>query len=367
MENKIYRDVIYLASCAVNKRIPDKDKIADMNMDAVYSLAKKHMIMSMVAYAVESAGISDKRSVEAIAKAVRKSALFDMEWDHIRKEFEDAHIWYMPLKGAILKGMYPKYGMREFSDFDILVDRTRVVDVRNIMEGQGFNTEKYAVGNHDVYFKSPCLNFEMHSALFNENYFKRFYEYYKDVGQRLISGGYEKHFSNEDLYLYLLVHEYKHYNARGTGIRSLIDTYVFLNAFNPDIEYVSKEAGKLGIEGFESLNRSLALNLFGDKPLSDEEQEMLEYMLDSGTYGTFEHKVENSIRENNNSVFAYMLHRFLVPVSKKNKMYNSFAREYSFFYKYKIFLPVLPFYRTIMAIKSCRFTREFRAIKRVRR
>ena len=167
MEMKIWQDVIYLASCAVNNKIPDKEKTADMDLDAVYSYADRHMIGAMVAFALEGAGISDKHSNEAIAKSLRKSVLFDKEWGCIKEHFEKEGIWYMPLKGAVLKDMYPKYGMREFADYDILIDSTRAYDVKNIMEKLGYHTRFFNVSNHDVYYKAPMISFEMHTALFS--------------------------------------------------------------------------------------------------------------------------------------------------------------------------------------------------------
>jgi hypothetical protein len=52
-----------------------------------------------------------------------------------------------------------------------------------------------------------------------------------------------------------------------------------------------------------------------------------------------------------------------VPVSKKNNRYAGYASQYPFFYKYKAFLPLLPFYRTFRAMKAGRFQAEARAIK----
>jgi hypothetical protein len=52
-----------------------------------------------------------------------------------------------------------------------------------------------------------------------------------------------------------------------------------------------------------------------------------------------------------------------VPFSKKNTSYAAYAGQYPFFYKHKILLPLLPFYRTIRAMKAGRFQSEAKAIK----
>ena len=77
-----------------------------------------------------------------------KAALFN--------RLEQEGIWYMPIKGAVLKDYYPEFGMREMSDYDILYDASRSDDLKRVMEGLGFSTERFdTTSNHDVFFKKP--------------------------------------------------------------------------------------------------------------------------------------------------------------------------------------------------------------------
>lgn len=357
-------DVIYLASCAVNQKMPESERISAMDLDEVYSLASRHMITAVIAFALESAGFKDKRSVNAIAVAMRKTAIYEKSWGQIKQELEDANIWYMPLKGASLKGLYPKYGMREFADHDILFDASRAEDVKEIMEELGFSAKSFGFGNHDVYHKAPCLNFEMHRTLFSPRRDERLFEYYRDVEGRLLRGsGFERSFIPEDFYIYFLAHEYKHYAKSGTGLRSLLDTWVYLNRITLDEAYVNREVGKLGIGDFEKQNRSLSLHLFAGKELTELDQKVLDYILSSGTFGTFQHKVQNKMQMKGKSKVQYALSRFFVPVSKKTKDYAFYADVYAFFYKHKILLPFLPFYRIFRAMKSGKLKAEVNAIK----
>lgn len=359
-------DVIYLASCAVNRKVPENERISAMDLYEVYSLASRHMITAIIAFALESAGYKDKRSTNCIASAMRRTAIFEKEWGGIKQDLEDAHIWYMPLKGVILKEIYPKYGMREFSDYDILFDESRAGDVKTIMEKLGFSIKRFGYGNNDAYHKAPCLNFEMHRTLFGPRHDEKLYEYYKNVGERLLYGtGFERSFTSEDFYIYFLAHEYKHYAEGGTGLRSLLDTWVYLNHVTLDEEYVAMEVGKLGIADFEKQNRSLSLHLFGGKELTEPDKKMLDYILSSGTFGTIQHKVENKMREKGWNKLQYALSRFFVPVSKKNRYYTIYAGLYPFFYKHKIFFPFLPIYRTFRAMINGKFQAEVNALKDV--
>ena len=136
-------DVIYLISCAIKNTIPDHSRVEKIDLDEVYAVAAHHMLKAAVALALDSAGIKDERSRDVISRSQRKTVLFANTWEKIKQKLEAANIWYMPLKGAILKDFYPKFGMREFSDYDILFDASREEEMKNIMEGLGFTTEKY--------------------------------------------------------------------------------------------------------------------------------------------------------------------------------------------------------------------------------
>ena len=360
------QDLIYLVSCTVGGVKPDAERVAGMDLDALYKLASRHLLTATVAPALEAAGVKDERFVKASRSSVLKNATMDAEMDALFDELDAAGIWHMPLKGIVLQHLYPVYGMRQMSDHDILFDASRADDVKRIMEGLGFSTEHFGASNHDVYHKEPVCNFEMHRALFGPGHEEKLYEYYRDVGERLLGDGCEKHLSPEDFYLYVTAHEYKHYSGGGTGLRSLVDTYVYLQKQSLDMGYVAAEAEKLGIAAFEAANRSLAQHLFSGEALTEADKEMLNYILDSGVYGTVDHRVENAMSKNGWGKIQYALNRFFVPVSRKNKNYEAYAGTYPLFYKHKILLPFLPFYRTFRSMKEGRFKSEAKALKKAK-
>ena len=363
-------DVIYLAGCMVNSETPDHDRVAGMNLEHLFRAAGRHMLTGIVGYALEAAGVQDHAFRQANRKAIRKVALFDTERAAVFAEMEAAGIWYMPLKGCVLKEYYPKVGMRQMSDNDVLFDAGRADDVRTIMDQMGYSAEYFGQGNHDVYHKEPVCNFEMHRSLFGEGHEDKLREYYQNVKDRLVKdegNQYGFHFTPEDFYIYITAHEYKHYSASGTGLRSLLDIDVYLKSVSLDMAYVEGEMRKLGIAGFEKANRSLALHLFGGEKLSEEEQEMLDYILFSGTYGTVAHRIENSMRNHGWNRLQYMMHRFSVPISRKNKEYDSYASAYPIFYKHKILLPALLVYRPVRAMLEGRFRPEAKAILKTKK
>ena len=335
IENKVVQDVIYLVSCAANETVPEPDRVQTMNLTAVYALAGRHMLTAAVAMALESAGFRDAMSTKAISESVRRAARFDTERAAVLQKMEEVSIWYLPVKGSVLKDLYPKYGMRQMADNDILYDASRATDVKTIMERLGFVTDQYYGRSiHDHYFKPPVCNFEMHRMLFGAGHDQRLIDYYHDVKSRLLPDegrNYGYHFSDEDFYVYMIAHEYKHYSGGGTGLRSLLDTYVYLSrkGESMDWSYINGELEKLGISEFEAQNRSLALHLFSGEALADSDEEMLNYILSSGTYGTREHSVRNKVNKLGGGVLGkvkYLFGRIFLPMSIVQSAYPFFYR-----------------------------------------
>ena len=68
INNPIIQDTLYLASCAANLVIPDRERIENMNIDHIYILAKSHMITVLVASALERAEVKEDHFRKAKAE-----------------------------------------------------------------------------------------------------------------------------------------------------------------------------------------------------------------------------------------------------------------------------------------------------------
>ena len=313
--NGIYKDLIYLLSCAVNGITPDTARVQDMDLEKLYRLAKFHSVRAAVRISLSRAGAQVKQFDQAYKKAVRKNIYLDMERNAIITDFEQQGIWYMPLKGSVLKDLYPENGMREMADNDVLFNADKQEQSKEIMLSHGYTAEYYGVSNHDVYHKPPVLNFELHTALFGSSHAEPLYQYYADT-RRLLQkdegNEYGYHFSDEDFYVYITAHEWKHYNGSGTGIRSLLDCYVYCKVKGDalDWEYITEQCKMLEIADFEQERRALAVKLFSSDTLpnlTESEQELLRFYLSAGTYGTFENGIKKKLKDQTKA--GYILHQ----------------------------------------------------------
>ncbi|SDB57107.1 Uncharacterised nucleotidyltransferase [Ruminococcaceae bacterium FB2012] len=322
---EIYKDFICLLSCAVNGTQPDKARVQNMDLEQLYRLAKYHSVRAAFCIVLERAGVHNKSLFEAYMKSVRKNIYLDAELAAITSDFEHQGIWYMPLKGSVLKDLYPETGMREMADCDVLFDAQKQYQVMDIMIAHGYSAEIVGKSNHDVYKKPPVLNFELHSALFGSSHAEPLFRYYADVKRRLIKNkdnrcGY--HFSDEDFYVYITAHEWKHYSGGGTGMRSLLDCYVYCKAKGGQLDwnYISEQCRQLEIADFERKRRRLAVKVFSSETLprlTESEAEMLMYYLTAGTYGTVENSIKNKLRKQSKA--SYILHNLFPNVDYMRK------------------------------------------------
>lgn len=370
--NKAFYDLIYLCGCAVNEVRPDANKVCEMDMEQLYKLSKFHTLTAITAFALESCGTENNEFKQAKEKAIRKNMFLDNERMKLFNHLEQNGIWYMPLKGSILKNLYPQYGMRQMADNDILFDLKYRSAVKEYFQANGYKIISYAHENHDIYEKLPVLNFEMHTSLFGKHHDKKCQEYYGNIKSKLVKdevGNFGYHFFDEDFYIYITMHEYKHYSEGGTGLRSLLDRYVFLQKKSETLgwKYIESECEKLGIADFEKQSRVLAEKVFGTgekAELTEEDKRMLEKYLNSGTYGTLESLIKSNMekyaeKSGKASKINYAVNR-LFPDKEWYEAYKPFYNRHSYL---KPFFVLFRFFRGVFFRRN-KVMVEFRVLRK---
>ncbi len=362
------QDYLYLVICAANGEAPDRDKCAQMDLRAIYRLSCSQFLSSAVAVALERTIELPHAFDQVKKKAIRKLALFDIERANVLRALEQEGVWYLPLKGILIKDCYPKTAMREMSDNDILCDSGRMETVRSVMEGLGYTCESFGGYPHDTYSKPPTLEFEMHRTLFDKKEIPKFYSYYYNVKDRLVKDegsefGY--HMTPDDSYIYLLCHMYKHYLYVGTGLRSLMDIYLFNKRYSDelDMEYISRELEKLELLKFEKNTRSFAEKVFTGQPLSQEEQKELDGFLSDGIYGKGENLKKYLLAKEIGGDSKKAKRRYLLRRAFPEKEYME--KRYPAVSRHKILYPLIWVYRPIKGVVKYPKTliAEFKTVK----
>ncbi len=359
-------DVIYLISCALHGIAPDEKSLAETDLKAVLAQAKRHGLLSIVGLALEP--LRDKLDPEIIKiishsvnRTVKNSLMYSVEREKLFRFMDENKIAHLPLKGIILQDVYPRLGMRQMVDNDILIDINKRKLVRDYMVKNGYKVDGYGKDLHDVYLKPPIYSFEVHVYLVIESVDAVLYNYYLDIWQRLErpdQNRYEYRLSMEDFYIHMLVHAYKHINyTGGIGLKPLTDVFVYLRKYASELnkQYLEAELEKIGLTVFEKNMRTLSEKIFSintakNKDISEilngEEKQLLRFFIDSGSFGSKDVLYRGMIERFANgdgkitktSKVKYILNR-LFPT-------GPYIREnYPFFHKHRILLPILWIYR----------------------
>lgn len=391
--------LLHLMGSALNGRTPE-EKPAEILWERIWNLAAHSNVESIAWPAIKLLKDSMpekyyKRWEHAGNAVFYRQLQFDVEREAILNEMSKKGLSYLPLKGILLKDYYPAPGMRYMCDNDILYGLTEKDPdggyklcgaseedkeesqrraqkiLREIMKERGYREEELH-SNHDVFQKEPIFNFEMHKDLMMKD--NPLYVYYENPWKRAVPNetdgtGYGYHFSDEDEYIYFLVHAYKHYSVGGCGIRTLADEYVFIKkkGNRMDRTYLQKELETLKLTVFEEQLRNAAMDAFaGEVLLTEEDRQVIGYMMRSGTYGNLDNSVNNKLTklkedagDHKRAKRRYMSGRIWVN-EQTMKAY------YPFFYKHKFFRIFLPFYRFIkgMIVHPKRLLNEYKNVRK---
>lgn len=368
--------LLHLMGCALNGTKAES-KPVDISWELVYKLAARNSVQGLAWFGAETCDDvpNDLRATwkASADRVLYRHAMFGIERESILKDMAARGLSYLPLKGLLLVNYYPRPEMRSMCDNDILYgyvepdpqggyriqgaterEREKIIyqatkELNDIMLAREYSIRSEHSGNHETYLKKPFYNFEMHRKLISIS--SSLYAYYENPWKRAIRDELDPfayRFSDEDEYVYVIAHAFKHFDVAGCGIRILADIYAFMEAKGRGLDwaYVQKQFEALGISDFERQMRELALvGLNGGANLTDAQLELLWYMVGSGTYGTDSQRIANNIKKNIDakgggatSKARYLWRRI---VGGKGFIEEHFP----VFHKHKILLPFYPFYR----------------------
>lgn len=325
-------------------------------------LIKKHQIENMVYYGAVNCGLDPQSAIMrdlfvATCRYLHISERQQYEMDRIRAAFEANGIDHMPLKGVLMKRLYPRPDMRIMGDADVLIRVEQYETIKPLLTARGF-TEKLE-SDHELIWEKPNLYLELHKRVI-PSYNYDYAAYFGD-GWRLAQPCADKHFcyemSKEDQMIYLFTHFSKHYRDGGIGIRHFTDLYVYRNAY-PELDetYIEKELKVLQLDVFY-MNICAALEkVYDNGPGNDATDIIIATILGSGVYGTKDRRITASgAREkaSGNSVKQVRRNRWLRLIVPP---YGVMCEKYPILEKAAILLPAMWVVRWVSALTHKRQT-----------
>lgn len=298
-----------IKSVILSKQPPEKPN--EVSFEEIFKISKKHHITNMIYYAiVKLKNKPDEKLLKLWKQEYSISIMRDIvqkeEFSVLKNVFNENAIKHIPLKGFELKRLYPKSDMRDMSDLDILIQNKDREKVKKLLEGLSYTTEKYGKGKDDIYYKKPIMNIEIHNTLFEESN-KKMNSYFLSLSkmERCIKEQeYLYIFSKEDFLIYGISHIAKHFKGAGTGIKSVIDWYLYSkkNFENIDWNYVNSSLEELNLNKFYQTLIDLGKVWFEEKDHTDLTKNFEEHIFNSGAYGNINDRILNNLAKNNNKI-----------------------------------------------------------------
>ncbi|MBQ9729656.1 MAG: nucleotidyltransferase family protein [Clostridia bacterium] len=275
------RVIQIVKSLLTGEEIPDCE-----NLQSVFSCAQKHSLETMVYEAVKNS----QTVPEEFKKEAKKQYFIQLAQLALQEEcakelfalFQERGIKYLPLKGYVLRELYPKKEWRISCDVDVFYDSSRRKEVEEIMRGLGYLEKETGVNN--TLWERGTAAVETHHALAEQSEFGK--PYYENVFARLEQkNGAEYAFNAEDFYVYYLFHAAKHFTGGGFGLRTLTDVYLYRKLVPLSEETLNAELEKLHLKVFKDEVEKVVDACFNGAKASEDTAFLIDYIFRSGTYG----------------------------------------------------------------------------------
>ncbi len=342
----VQKNILRLIQAALSGTAQTLDP--DFSLEPNMALIQSHQIEGMVYAGAVLCGIpKDTPCMQALfSRYCRQMMLSQRQTgllERLFRKFEAQGIDYLPLKGTILKALYPEPGMRPMGDADVLIRMEQYETISQVMEELGFTLSHE--WNHEIVWLHKDLYMELHSRLVNKwppNYFGSGWQ------RAVPEQGHRYSFSPEDTYIFLFAHYGKHYRAGGIGLRQLTDLWVWLQTYPElDLEYIGSEMRSINLGVFFENTQALLQNWFAGGPETDFTAHMTAFIFSSGSWG---HKASRLAAQNMDMLQAKKQSRLSLFLRGIFPGLASMQTRYPVLKKCAVLLPVFWFIRIADAL-----------------
>lgn len=271
-------------------------------LEAVCKLADAHDLGHLVGQALSGCNAAAEVPAVAAAKQRAMQAVFRyVNQSHdlavICKTLEEVCIPHIPLKGSVLREYYPEPWFRTSGDLDVLVQREDLEKAsQTLQDVLGYRYR--ALTNHDIALTTT-----------NGNLLELHYDLTEDLtssAQRdVMAKVWEESFPQEGktycrqmpdtlFYFYHIAHMAKHFIYGGCGIRPLMDLWIMNRKMPLRREQCDALLREGKLDTFSQRAEQLSRVWFSGEKADPFSQQMEQYILSGGVYGTVENRVTMS-------------------------------------------------------------------------
>ncbi len=307
-------------------------------LQALYQTSKAHDLTHLIADALFKNKLIEKQSpagkafLKQLQMAVFRYEQISYELKSICETLEEKKIAHMPLKGSVIRALYPQPWMRTSCDIDIYVQESDLEAAASaIVEKLGYRND--GKDSHDMQMFAPSgVHLELHYDLIEDSIYPQFKKALSEIWGNAVparEGGYTYQMTNEDFYFYHIAHTAKHFRNGGCGIRPFIDLWYLEKALPYDREKTEKLLSKCGLLKFTQAARKLVDVWLKSEEHDELSREMAAFVLSGGIYGTLENRIEVQASKG----------RFVYFLSRVFPSYRILKNQYLILRKYPILYP----------------------------
>ncbi len=307
----------------------------DFSTEEYLSFARTQQIEAILIAGLHKSGISisdemRKVYIQAVWMSDRQMAAAQT----ICAALASAEIDHMPLKGSLLKKLYPSEELRSMGDIDVLIRMEQYDRIREVMSEAGYR--EILEREHEFVWNRDGIQVELHKCLipaYNEDYYAYFgegWQYARPIGTTC---RYEM--NTEDTFVYLFTHYAKHYRDAGVGIRQALDLYIYRRTY-PQMreDYVREKMVLLQLERFYANTMHMLEVWFGTEEHTEASQMISDRLFASGVFGTRESSLYSGMLKQVNhqgsmkkAKLLNRLERAFLPYSRMCKIYPCLQRH----------------------------------------
>ncbi|MBQ2890057.1 MAG: nucleotidyltransferase family protein [Clostridia bacterium] len=321
----------------------------------LFELSKAHDLSHLVSDALMKIGVEISKELrQQKVLSIFRSESISLHLKSIKETLSKGEIPFIPLKGAVIRDLYPENWMRTSADIDILVKEEDLDKAIALFEKEKWQADKKNF--HDIsLYKKGSAPLELHFSI-KENMENLDRVLDKVWENATLKEDFEYELSNEFLLFYLLSHIAYHFKKGGCGIRTILDVWLIQEKLKIDEKGLKNLCQEAQIEVFAGKVMELSKTWFEGKTHTDITKKMEEFILFGGLYGNYENRasVEQTVaggRKKN------LLSRIIMP-------YDKMVIRYPVLKKHKLLTPLFHIARWGSTLKKGtlrRVTAEYNA------
>lgn len=341
--NNSYEYIFHLVSSVLKGTQPE-ELPEEYSFEEIFKIGVKHRIHNIMFYAIEKLKTQPNPELRQDLSNLRDREIVRefnqiFAFEQLTEKLTAEKIRFLPLKGIYLKDLYPQRDMRTMSDIDMVVDAENMQRVHDILVADGYDARVEEDEDHDAFRKDKIL-FEVHHSLFSHGG-EDFHALFSDPFEHTYEEKpYMYNFDKNWFFIYLFAHLAKHYTSGGTGIRSIIDIWVYINKYNDelDFDYIFKQLKKANADELCKDIIALSKVWFDGEEMTEKFAGMTDFIIDSGVYGNSLTRAYNNVNKMGKAKFFF--YRVTPP-------YKVMKHEYPVLQKVPVLLPFCWIYRGI--------------------